>query len=132
MGRVTPDWWKLQYTKRVMDLIDQHQPDLLYTDGGIPFEEYGLEPVAELYNVSAKLHGGRVEAVYSSKIESDCAAGTCVLDRERGVAGGIREQPWQTDTCIGDWHYKRGSNRSRPRRLLTCLWTSSARTETFC
>ena len=40
------------------DLIDKYQPDLLYTDGHLPFEEYGLKMVAHLYNVSAQLHGG--------------------------------------------------------------------------
>jgi len=58
MGRVAPDWWKLQYFNRIKDLIDQHQPDLLYTDGGIPFDEYGLSLVAHHYNSSAKRHGG--------------------------------------------------------------------------
>ena len=48
MGRVAPDSWKQQYFNRIKDLVDQHQPDLLYTDGGIPFEEYGLATVAEL------------------------------------------------------------------------------------
>ena len=37
-----PTIGSLQYFNRIKDLIDQHQPDLLYTDGGIPFEEYGL------------------------------------------------------------------------------------------
>ena len=46
----------MQYFNRIKDLIDQHQPDLLYTDGGIPFEEYGLATVAEVYNVSAAQH----------------------------------------------------------------------------
>jgi len=27
-----------------------------------------------------------------------------VEDVERGVATGIRSEPWQTDTCIGSWH----------------------------
>ena len=30
-----------------------------------------------------------------------------VLDIERGRADRILPEPWQTDTCIGDWHYKR-------------------------
>ena len=30
-----------------------------------------------------------------------------VLDRERGVQEGIETLPWQTDTCIGNWHYQR-------------------------
>ena len=29
-------------------------------------------------------------------------------DIERGVADGIRPEPWQTDTSIGDWYYRTG------------------------
>ena len=53
-----PDSWKLHYFKRIKDLVDNYQPDLLYTDGDIFFEEYGLAVVANHYNVNAKLHGG--------------------------------------------------------------------------
>ena len=121
MGRVAPDDWKLQYFNRVKDLIDQHQPDLLYTDGGIPFDEYGLATVAEVYNVSAGMHGGKVDAVYCSKVASDCTIGTCLLDHERGVADAISETPWQTDTCIGDWHYKRGQEYKTPKKVIDML-----------
>ncbi len=104
-----PESWKQHYLDRMTDLIDKYQPDLLYTDGHLPFEEYGLKMVAHLYNVSAQLHGGQTEAVYTSKTETDCAIGTCLLDHERGVADGIAANPWQTDTCIGQWHYNRGA-----------------------
>ena len=30
-----------------------------------------------------------------------------VWDIERGQANEIEAHPWQTDTCIGDWHYQR-------------------------
>jgi alpha-L-fucosidase len=30
-----------------------------------------------------------------------------VEDVERGVREGIEPLPWQTDTCLGDWHYNR-------------------------
>ena len=121
MGRVAPDVWKQQYFNRIKDLIDQHQPDLLYTDGGIPFEEYGLSTVAELYNVSAAQHGGKADAVYCSKVAGDCAVGTCVVDHERGVTDAISEVPWQTDTCIGDWHYKRGQVYKTPKKIIDML-----------
>src|ERR1700735_4528236 len=84
MGRVAPDRWKLQYFNRIKDLIDQHQPDILYNDGGIPFDEYGLSLVADLYNVSAARHGGGVEAVYESKTATACATGHSALGPERG------------------------------------------------
>jgi alpha-L-fucosidase len=121
MGRVAPDEWKLEYFNRIKDLIDQHQPDLLYTDGGIPFDEYGLATVAEVYNVSAGLHSGKVEAVYCSKAASDCAVGTCIVDHERGVSDAISTDPWQTDTCIGVWHYKRGQIYKTPKKVIDLL-----------
>ena len=33
--------WHREWYARVKDLIDQHHPDLLYTDGGLPFGEVG-------------------------------------------------------------------------------------------
>ena len=103
------------------DLIDKYQPDFLYTDGHLPFEEYGLKMVAHLYNVSAQLHGGTTEAVYTSKQATDCAIGTCLLDHERGVSDGIAANPWQTDTCIGQWHYKRGQKYKTAKKVIDLL-----------
>ncbi len=121
MGRVAPEWWKLQYFNRVKDLIDQHQPDLLYTDGGIEFGRYGLATVAELYNVGPTSYSGLSEAVYFSKTLSDCGMGTCVIDRERQVTDSIAAQPWQTDTCIGQWHYKVGQVYKTPKKVIDLL-----------
>ena len=107
MGRTAPTWWKLQYFNRVKDLLDQHQPDLLYTDGGISFDDYGLATVAELYNVGPYSYEHKSEAIYFSKTPTDCPDATsCVIDHERSVLNQIDPNPWQTDTCIGDWHYK--------------------------
>jgi alpha-L-fucosidase len=121
MGRVAPTWWKQQYFNRIKDLVDQHQPDLLYTDGGIPFDEYGLSLVANLYNLSATNHNGKVEAIYESKTATDCSTGTCALDRERGVLDNISPVPWQTDTCIGGWHYKRGIRYKTAKKVIDLL-----------
>ena len=121
MGRVAPDSWKLTYFRRIKDLIDQHQPDLLYTDGGIPFEEYGLGTVAEIYNAVGVNLRNQTEGVYFSKSRADSAAGICVLDRERGVSGEISPTPWQTDTCIGHWHYKRGQTYKTPKKVIDLL-----------
>jgi len=119
--RKAPDPWKMHYFKRIKDLVDNYQPDLLYTDGDIFFEEYGLALVANLYNLDAKRHGGSCEAVYTSKLPSDCETGTCVQDWERGVAGGIPANPWQTDTCIGDWHYNREARYKSPKNVVDLL-----------
>ena len=121
MSRNAPDSWKQLYFKRIKEIVDNYQPDLLYTDGGIPFEGYGLSLVAHLYNSNAKRHGGTAQAVYTSKTSQDCQTGTCVLDLERGVAGGIPENPWQTDTCIGEWHYNRTARYKTPKTVIDML-----------
>ena len=116
-----PDSWKRHYLDRMTDLIDKYHPDLLYTDGHLPFEDYGLKVVSHLYNVSAQLHGGQTEAVYTSKDGTDCAIGTCLLDHERGVSDGIAKNPWQTDTCIGQWHYNRGEKYKTAKKVIDLL-----------
>lgn len=92
---------------RINDLVDQYKPDLLYTDGGIPFGELGRSFVADYYNKNIKNNGGRLEAVYNHK---NIGSGEFILkagvqDIERGVMEGISPYPWQTDTSNGDWFY---------------------------
>jgi len=116
-----PEWWKRHWYLRIKDLVDQYEPDLLYSDGSLPFEEYGLNLIAHFYNASARRNGGRVEAVYTSKRIEDAQQGIAVLDRERGVMDKIWPQPWQTDTCIGNWHYRRGEQYKTPKRVIDML-----------
>ncbi len=116
-----PESWKRMWFMRIKDLVDQYQPDLLYTDGALPFEEWGLNLVAHHYNQNAKRHGGRVEAVYNTKRREDCETGTCVLDYERGLPDGIWPHPWQTDTCIGNWHYDKTAKYKSPKRVIDLL-----------
>jgi alpha-L-fucosidase len=97
--------WHREWFARIRDLVDQYHPDLLYTDGGVPFgNEVGLSMIAHLYNSSAAQGGGKPDVVYTCKQNSD---GMWVEDLERGVMPGIRPFPWQTDTSIGDWYYNR-------------------------
>lgn len=116
-----PDSWRQHWLLRIQDLVDQYRPDLLYTDGALPFEEYGLRLVAHHYNESARRHNGKVEAVYTSKRREDCETGTCVLDVERGIVDKIWPNPWQTDTCVGEWHYKRDARYKSPKTVIDML-----------
>jgi alpha-L-fucosidase len=100
-----PVEWKHEWFIRIQDLVDQYHPDLLYTDGAIPFGEWGLSLAAHYYNQSRNWHRGKVDVVYTVKRPADCETGTCVLDLERGVMETMWPRPWQTDTCIGNWHY---------------------------
>jgi alpha-L-fucosidase len=116
-----PQSWKEEWFRRISDLIEQAQPDYLYSDGQLPFGELGLRMAANLYNLSARRNGGRTEAVYLSKHEEDCAVGTCVLDHERGVLDEISANPWQADTCIGNWHYARNIQYKTPKFIVDML-----------
>ncbi len=64
---------------------------------------------------------GHTETVYFSKTGSDCVTGTCALDRERGVLDDISPKPWQTDTCIGQWHYKEGAKYKSAKKVVDLL-----------
>jgi alpha-L-fucosidase len=118
---MVPESWKQEYLLRLQDLVDQLQPDLLYHDGVIRFERYGLKLVAHLYNRSAQWHGGSVEAVYTSKGMEDCQEGTAVLDFERGIAEGIWPNPFQSDTCVAGWHYDRDAKYKTPKQCIDLL-----------
>lgn len=106
---------------RIKDAIDQYQPDLLYSDGGVPFEEVGLRIIAHLYNTSAGVHGGVNQAVYNQKDTNPDVYTVGVLDIERGQREDIAEHPWQTDTSVGDWFYNVKDVYKTPRQVLETL-----------
>ena len=98
---------------RTRQLWDDYHPDMVYFDETIvPMrylgvdDSYGLNLYAHFYNSSIQLHG-RNEAVVTAKILPPLQRRAIVYDIERGKAEGILPQPWQTDTCLGSWHYDR-------------------------
>jgi alpha-L-fucosidase len=113
--------WKRAWFLRIKDLIDQYQPDALYADGGIPFGPWGRSLAAHYFNQSLRWHRGKVDVVYTSKRRSDCEVGTCVLDVERGLVDEIWPRPWQTDTCIGSWHYDKEARYKSPKTVIDLL-----------
>jgi alpha-L-fucosidase len=99
-----------KFFNRIIDLINKYDPDILYFDDTLfplyPATDVGPRIAAYLYNKSIERHG-KLEAVMTGKGLNDAQRKALVLDRERAVAGGGETIPWQTDTCIGDWHYRR-------------------------
>jgi hypothetical protein len=92
---------------RCQDLVDTYHPDLVYFDDTeLPLGQYGLDLVAHYYNSSVRRHG-KVDVIVTAKDIKPEHVGSVTLDIERGKANGILAQPWQTDTCIGDWYYQR-------------------------
>ena len=68
-------------------------------------DEVGLNLAAHVYNSSIQLHGHN-EAVMNTKDLNEFQRQALTYDIERGKSSGILPLPWQTDTCIGSWHYK--------------------------
>jgi alpha-L-fucosidase len=92
---------------RCKDLIDSYQPDLIYFDNtGLPLGQAGLDIAAHYYNASLKWHG-KLDAVINAKFLPEARRSALVEDTERGLHGEIAQHAWQTDTCIGQWHYSR-------------------------
>jgi alpha-L-fucosidase len=93
---------------RTRDLIDQHDPDLLYFDNSLlPLGWGGMNIGSYFYNHNLKTRGGNMEAVLNIKMVPDHLAKAVVADYERGLTSQIMPYAWQSETCIGDWHYRR-------------------------
>ncbi len=113
-GSSVPDArYMLKFYRRTLDLIDKYHPDLVYFDDSVlPFhgvtDEVGLKIAAHYYNANLQWHGGQLEGVLNNKQLNEDQRKCMVLDIERGGAHDIEPFVWQTDTCIGDWHYNQG------------------------
>jgi alpha-L-fucosidase len=93
---------------RTRDLIDQHDPDLLYFDNSLlPLGWGGMNIGSYYYNHNLKTHGGKMEAILNIKEVPDRLAKAVIADYERGLTSKIMPYAWQSETCIGDWHYNR-------------------------
>jgi len=91
---------------RTRDLIDQHDPDLLYFDNDLlPLGWGGMNIGAYFYNHNLQTHGGKMEAILNVKNVPERLLKTVVADYERGLTSGIMPYVWQSETCIGEWHY---------------------------
>ena len=85
---------------RIKDLVDNYQPDLLYTDGGIPSRNTARAWSRIIYNLNAKLHGGKVEAVYTSKRRG-------LRDRHLRLRHRARRGRWHLAESLADRHLHR-------------------------
>ena len=129
----TPNRDFRQYWLKVMkEVVDLYEPDLLYSDGALPFGEHsvsprgaaefsqGLQAVAHLYNTSLRKHG-RNQAVYNQKDRRPDIYRVGVLDLEKSQLPGVNPEPWQTDTCIGNWFYDVRQKFKQPAHVIEML-----------
>ncbi|MDQ1085545.1 alpha-L-fucosidase [Siphonobacter sp. SORGH_AS_1065] len=99
-----------KFLKRTIDLIDQYNPQFVYFDDTAlplwPIDDAGLKIAAHLYNKNIDKDGNQ-QAIVFGKVLDEQQRKCMVWDIERGQSNAIEPLPWQTDTCIGDWHYNR-------------------------
>ncbi len=100
-----------KYVNRVVDVVKKYNPELVYFDDNVlpydPISTVGLDIVAHIYNQSMERNGGKLQAVVNTKGLNDMQKNCVVWDVERGHSNIIEPKMWQTDTCIGGWHYER-------------------------
>lgn len=100
-----------RFYNRTIHLIHKYKPDLVYFDDDAlplwPVSDAGLKIAADFYNFNMQQHDGKLKAVLFGKMLSESQQQCLVRDIERGAANMIEPMPWQTDTCIGNWHYDR-------------------------
>jgi alpha-L-fucosidase len=96
-----------KWLMRQMDLVEKYRPDLVYLDDTrLPFGDLGLQAAAHYYNQSLAWHGKIDVVMTAKKLETNERHGL-VEDIERGFTDHLWDEPWQTCTCIGNWHYDR-------------------------
>jgi alpha-L-fucosidase len=109
----------------VQDVIDSYSPDILNFDDGAQFSfdaggrsapdlgvwlgipDLAPQIMAYYYNKNIRAHGGRLEGVLDLKEVPEPVWGTLTRDFEMTLADKLQEKPWQTEACIGGWHYSR-------------------------
>jgi len=128
--------WHQRWFDVIKEVIDLYEPDLLYSDGALPFGRSGetatdpngeptfnagLQAVAHLYNTSANNNGGVNRAVYNQKDRRQEIYSIGILDIERSQEPDIKPEPWQTDTCVGDWFYNVRTVYKKPGHVIEIL-----------
>lgn len=114
-----------QFLLRVQDVIDSYAPDILTFDDGAHFNfdaggpgapdlgvwlgipDLAPEIIAYFYNKNIQAHSGRLEGVVDLKEVPQPVWSTLTRDFEMTLADKLQEEPWQTEACIGHWHYDR-------------------------
>lgn len=101
-----------EFYNRTLDVIERYDPDIIYFDAtAVPFypvSDAGLKIAAHYYNRNLARHGeDGFTAVMTGKILSPQQRKAITWDVERGAPPMIIDEPWQTCTCLGGWHYNR-------------------------
>jgi len=114
-----------KFYNRTLDLVHKYKPDLIYFDDDAlplwPVSDAGLDIAADFYNFNALQHNGQNQGVLFGKRLTPFETQCMTWDIERGFANRIEPLPWQSDTCIGVWHYKPGIHYKTPKYVIEAL-----------
>lgn len=123
-GSPCPDFTR-EFLLRVQDVIDRYDPDILTFDDGVKFNfdaggptapdlgvwlgipDLAPQIMAYFYNRNMQRRGGRLEGVLDLKEAPEPTWGALTRDLEMTLADTLQVEPWQTEACIGNWHYDR-------------------------
>lgn len=120
------------WAMRCKDLLDTYRPDFLYFDDTeLPFGQTGLDVVSHFYNSSMAWNGGKLEAVVTAKHLAPDHRPALVEDYERGASSTLQPLPWETDTCIGDWHYKKDIKYKTVEQVVKILMDTVSKNGTL-
>src|SRR5690606_18066345 len=112
-GAALPDaQYCTKFYNRTIDLINQVDPDLVYFDDTAlplsPVCDVGVCIAAHTYNRGVKRTGGKHDAGLFGQVLDIHQRECLTWDIERGASNQLEPHPWQTCTCLCNWHYKRG------------------------
>ena len=114
--------WRELWAKRVKQLVEDYDPDLLYFDCAVPFRgadqgQTGMDVIAHFYNQRPE----GVMCIKQRPWQGLYADGIATLDYERGKANSILADPWQTDDSIGSWGYNPAVSYMEPGMVVDKL-----------
>ncbi len=112
------EWYATQWALRIIDAIEQHDPDLIYTDGNStqPFTGHKTgvgarfdameRVVAHFFNRRLQRHA-RLDALAVIKFHPPVRG--LATTQESGVKGDIKtDQPWFGEAPLGEWFWQPG------------------------
>jgi len=110
-------WYATQWALRILDVVENYDPDFIYTDGNStqPFSGYATgtgykcdamqRVIAHFYNRTLERHG-QLDTLAVVKFHNGDHIGTTF---EGGYSSTIKEdQPWFAEMAIGDWFWYPG------------------------
>jgi alpha-L-fucosidase len=127
-------WYITQWALRIMDVIQNYDPDFIYTDGNSTQPFSGLKSgtgaksdaiqriIAHYYNRTLKQRGS-VDTFSIVKFHPP-AKGITSTQEGSFPADIKRDQPWIGEVAVGDWFYAPGFHydaRALIRHLLECV-----------